>query len=108
MTLRCCEISEYLLHWVKIKSSCILLIRMGLFHIKIQEIELAVVEEMNVSSRDLSALKTFAKTSLCSEVFRKAGVIKSQSGPCRRRFLGFISLFIFGQRFAVFPIASSS
>lgn len=60
-----------------------------------------------MSSADLSALKTCAKIS-CFEVFIKAFAIKSQSGPRRRRFLGFILLFIFGKCFEVLPIASSS
>lgn len=42
-----------------------------------------------MSLADLSALKTFAKISLRFEVFKKACVVKSQSGPCRRRFLGY-------------------
>lgn len=44
---------------------------------------------LNVSLADLSALKVFAKISLCFELLMKAHVVKSQSGPCRRRFLCF-------------------
>lgn len=39
-------------------------------------------------------LKALAKIPLCLEVFLEAHVIKSQSGSCRRRFLGFFCLII--------------
>lgn len=65
---------------------------------------------LSVSLADLSALKTLAKIPLCLEVFLKVHVIKSQSGSCMRRFLGFLCLiiFFFLQHTKVFPIASSS
>lgn len=65
---------------------------------------------LNVSLADLSTLKALANITLCLEVFLKARVIKSQSGSCRRRFLGFLCLIIifFWQHTKTFPIASSS
>lgn len=47
-----------------------------------------------MSLADLSTLKALANIALCLEVFLKARVIKSQSGSCRRRFLGFLCLII--------------
>lgn len=49
---------------------------------------------LNVSLADLSALKALAKIPLCLEVFLKSHVVKSQSGSCRRRFLGILYLII--------------